>query len=70
MSETPGGKLRAAEEVRRRLRLSRLVSGLTKLQASVIPAADTDDLDVVVHLSGSDPETSDQSGYRGCCGLS
>jgi hypothetical protein len=43
-------------EVRRRLRLSRLVSGTTTVQAIVTPAPDTDDMDVIILLSGSDPE--------------
>ena len=59
MSEVAAEKAQAAEEARRRLRLSRLVSELTTLQAQVFAAGAADDVDVVVHLSGSDPESTE-----------
>jgi hypothetical protein len=48
----------AAREAYRRLRLAGLISGLTKLQAAVSAANASDDVDVIVRLSASDPAST------------
>lgn len=47
-------------EVQRRLRLSRLVSGLTTSQASVTRAGSGDDFDVCVYLTPPDERLAEQ----------
>ena len=54
------GQPEPVEEVRRRLRLSRLVSGLTPAQAMIRAAAADEPVDVVVMLSNCDPATTDR----------
>jgi hypothetical protein len=60
MSEGLSEKDQLVDEVRRRLRLGRLVSGPTATHASIRLGGPNEDADVVVMLANADPVTVQQ----------
>lgn len=58
VTNRPPSREELAAEARRRLRLSRIVSGLTTASASVHPSGEADGFDVVIRLSPPDPDTA------------